>query len=88
MEDYTEVFVGIDVAKARNSIAVAGGGRGGEVRFLGEVDASDASMRRIVKRIAGIMIECFFAMRLDQQGTDSIASSVRSATAALLLRHP
>src|SRR5215204_163274 len=39
MGEYTEAFVGIDAAKARNAIAVAEGGRGGEVRYLGEVDA-------------------------------------------------
>lgn len=49
---HTEVFVGIDVAKARNAIAVADGERGGEVRFVGEVDASAESMRRVVQRIA------------------------------------
>jgi len=49
---YTEAFVGIDAAKARNAIAVAEGGRGGEVRYLGEVDASEQGMRRIVARIA------------------------------------
>ncbi len=48
----SEVFVGIDVAKARNAIAAAYGERGGEVRFLGEVDVSEESMRRVVKRIA------------------------------------
>ena len=53
MEDYREVFVGIDAAKARNAIALAEAGRGGEIRFLGEVDASPESMRRIIKRIAG-----------------------------------
>jgi transposase len=37
MEHSTEVFIGIDVAKARNAIAIADGGRGGEVRFFGEV---------------------------------------------------
>jgi transposase len=52
MAQHTEVFVGIDVAKARNAIAVADGGRGGEVRFVGEVDASVESMRRMVRRIA------------------------------------
>ena len=46
MGQSTEVFVGIDVAKERNVIAVADGERGGEVRFLGEVDASPESMRR------------------------------------------
>src|ERR1700693_1547960 len=48
----TEVFVGIDVAKVRNAVAIADGERGGEVRYLGEVDASEESMRRLVKRIA------------------------------------
>src|SRR5262249_2724409 len=48
----TEVFVGIDVAKARNAVAIADGDRGGEVRYLGEGDASAESMRRLVKRIA------------------------------------
>ena len=42
MGQSTEAFVGIDAAKARNAIAVAEGGRGGEVRYLGEVDASRA----------------------------------------------
>jgi transposase len=50
--DYREVFVGIDVAKLKNAIAVAEAGRDGEVRFWGEVDASGTSMRRIIQRIA------------------------------------
>jgi hypothetical protein len=52
VEHCTQAFIGIDVAKMRNAIAVAEGGREGEVRFIGEVDASDESMRRAVKRIA------------------------------------
>ncbi len=35
MEQSTEVFVGIDVAKARNAVAVADGERNGEVRCNG-----------------------------------------------------
>ncbi len=52
MDHYTEVFVGIDVAKTRNAVAIAEGERGGEARYLGEVDSSEESMRRLVKRIA------------------------------------
>jgi transposase len=52
MGEHTEAFVGIDAAKARNAIAVAEGGRGGEVRYLGEVDASEQGVRRLVARIA------------------------------------
>ncbi len=52
MADYREAFIGIDVAKLKNAIAVAESGREGEVRFWGEVDASVTSMRRIIQRIA------------------------------------
>lgn len=52
MGQLTEVFIGIDVAKARNAIAVADSERCGEVRFVGEVDASLDAMRRILQRIA------------------------------------
>jgi transposase len=50
--DYREGFVGIDVAKLRNAIAIADAGREGEVRFFGEVDAAASSMRRTIERIA------------------------------------
>ena len=52
MDHSTEFFIGIDVAKTRNAFAIADGERGGEIRYLGEVDASEESMRRLVKRIA------------------------------------
>jgi transposase len=48
----TEIFIGIDVAKSRNAVAIADGERGGEVRYLGEVDASEDSMRRLITRVA------------------------------------
>ena len=37
MMDYNEVFVGIDTSKLRNAVAVAEGGRNGEVRYYGEI---------------------------------------------------
>lgn len=52
MGEHSEAFVGIDVAKVRNAIAIADGERGGEVRYLGEVDACVTSMTRIVRRLA------------------------------------
>ena len=53
MADYREAFVGIDVGKLKNSIAIAEAGRDGEVPYFGEVDASAAGMRRAIQRIAG-----------------------------------
>ena len=53
MAEDKEAFIGIDVAKLRNAVAVADAGRDGEVRFYGEVDASPESMRRLAARLAG-----------------------------------
>src|SRR3954471_4251917 len=52
MAETMEAFVGIDVAKLRNAVAVADAGRDGEVRFYGEVDASPESMRRLAPNVA------------------------------------
>ena len=38
MGKYSEVFVAFDVAKKKHAVAIAEGGRAGEVRFLGDVD--------------------------------------------------
>ena len=51
MDEHSEVFVGLDVAKVRHAVAVADGGRQGEVRYLGEIDADPASVRRMVVRL-------------------------------------
>ena len=51
MEQYTEVFVGLDVAKARHAVAVAEDGRHGEVRYLGEIGADTESVRRLVAKL-------------------------------------
>ena len=53
MVEGKEAFVGIDVAKLRNAVAIADAGRDGEVRFYGEVDASPDSMRRLAAKPAG-----------------------------------
>src|SRR5918993_1287575 len=52
MAEAREAFIGIDAAKLRNAVAIADAGRDGEVRFLGEVDASPEGMRRLAARLA------------------------------------
>jgi transposase len=47
-----EVFVGIDVAKLRNAVAIAEAGRDGEIRYMGEFDASPESMMRLIRKLA------------------------------------
>jgi transposase len=52
MADYSEVFVGIDTSKLRNAVAIAEGGRNGEVRYLGEVENTEAATKKLVKKLA------------------------------------
>ena len=51
MEKHSEVFVGLDVAKARHAVGVAEDGRQGEVRYLGEIGADVESVRRLVAKL-------------------------------------
>ncbi|CAN7771351.1 hypothetical protein LJR245_007551 [Rhizobium leguminosarum] len=72
MADYREAFVGIDVAKLKNAIAIAESGRNGEIRYVGEVEASDASMRRIIQRIAAKFDHVHSATRVRPSSSSEI----------------
>ena len=50
MGKYIEVFVAFDVAKKKHAVAIAEGGRTGEVRFLGDVENSPLPIERTIKR--------------------------------------
>ncbi len=52
MGNYSEAYVAFDTSKLRNSVAIAEGGRGGEVRFLGEIDNTPTAVRRLVKKLS------------------------------------
>ncbi len=52
MAEDSTVFVGIDAAKLKHAVAVAEPGRSGEVRYIGEVDASPEAMRKLLTRLA------------------------------------
>jgi transposase len=53
MSNDSEAFVAFDTSKLRHAVAIAEGSREGEVRYLGEIDNSDAAVRGLVKKIAG-----------------------------------
>jgi transposase len=53
MGDCSEGFVAFDTSKLRNSVAIADGGRDGEVRFLGEIENSEAATAKLVRKLAG-----------------------------------
>jgi transposase len=52
MKKYSEIFVGIDTAKAKHAVAVAEGGRAGEVRYLGEIDSAPASVAKLLGKLS------------------------------------
>ena len=52
MGEYSEAFVAFDVAKMKHAVAVAEGGRTGEVRFLGEIENKPATIERTIKKLA------------------------------------
>jgi hypothetical protein len=77
-----EVFVGIDVAKLRNAVAIADAGRHGEIRYLGEFDAALESMKRLVKRLATKYERLYFVMRRGRLAMGCIGSSRSSGIPA------
>src|SRR5262245_44773695 len=65
---HTEGFVGIDTSKSRNAIAIADGGRGGEVRYLGEFPATDAAIRKLVAKLAAKYSKLIFCYEAGPTG--------------------
>lgn len=53
MGEYSEVFIAFDVAKTKHAVAIADGGRGGEVRFFGNISSAPAAVERLVRKLAG-----------------------------------
>jgi transposase len=50
--DHSEIFVALDVAKVKNAVAIAEGGRRGEVRYLGEIENSRAATRKLIAKLS------------------------------------
>src|SRR5262249_28407535 len=57
-------FVAFDTAKLKHAVAIAEAGRGGEIRFLGEVENQPATIERLIKKLGrryGKLQVCFEA---------------------------
>ena len=50
MREDSVVYVGVEAAKAKHAIAIAEGGQSGEVRYLGEIEATPAAVARFVRK--------------------------------------
>lgn len=51
MGHHSEAFIGIDTSKLKNAVAIAEAGRGGEVRYWGEIDTSEAATGKLVAKL-------------------------------------
>jgi transposase len=51
MKHHSEAFVAFDTSKLRNAVAIADGGRAGEVRFLGEIENTGAATAKLVRKL-------------------------------------
>jgi hypothetical protein len=52
VSDHSEAFVAFDTSKLRNAVAIAEGGRSGEVRFLGEIESTAAATAKLVRKLS------------------------------------
>jgi transposase len=52
MGEHSEVFVAFDTAKLKHAVAIAEAGRGGEIRFLGEIENRPTTVERLIKKLA------------------------------------
>src|ERR1700757_417253 len=52
MGDYSVAYIGFDTAKLRHAVAIAEEGRTGELRFLGEIENTEAATIKLVKKLA------------------------------------
>ena len=88
MEEYSEAFVAFDVAKKKHAVAIAEGGRRGEVRFLGEVENRPAAIERTIKKLGKSMIDCTSASRPGRRVTGCAGRSAILVTTAWWLHRP
>ena len=52
MSDHSEAFVAFDSSKLRNAVAIADGGRAGEVRFLGAIENTGPATAKLVRKLS------------------------------------
>jgi len=70
MEDYSELFIGLDTSKLKISVAVAQGERNGEVWFFGDILAQPASVASMVAKLAKRGAKLHFCYEAGPTGYD------------------
>lgn len=70
MRDDSEAFVAFDTSKLRNAVAIAEGGRTGEVRFLGEIENTDAATIKLLNKLSAKYRRLTFCYEAGPTGYD------------------
>ena len=66
MVECSDLLIGMGVLKDRHAVAVADGGRDGEVRFVGEIGSDGGSVRRFVRKLERPGVQLRFFRPLDR----------------------
>jgi hypothetical protein len=66
MRDDSEVYVGLGTSKLTISVALASAGRGGEVRFFGDIDRTPEAVEHLVRKLAKRHQRLSFAYMITQ----------------------
>ena len=86
MGKHSDVFIGLDVAKAKNAVAIAEGGRNGEVRYLGEIESTLEATRRLIAKRSKTYRKMTFCYEAGPRATGCSGGSATSGTSASSLR--
>lgn len=70
MDEYSELFIGLDTSKAKILVAVAEKERNGEVRFFGYISAEPTSVASMVGKLAKRGAELHFCYEAGPMGYD------------------
>ena len=68
MKKYSEGFVGFDTAKMKHAVAVAEGGREGEVRYFGEIESAPVAVERLIVKLAKMYQKLHFCYEAGPTG--------------------
>jgi transposase len=68
MGEYSEAFVAFDTAKTKHAVAIADGGRNGEVRFVGDVASSPARVAQLIRKLTGRYAKLHFCYEAGPTG--------------------
>lgn len=70
MEDYSELFIGLDTSKLKISVAVAESVRNGEVRFYGDISSEPSCVASMVAKLAKHGAKLHFCYEAGPTGYD------------------